>query len=155
MCSHCLPSSAPAQPFRQRYSRSLSLKYWLVWVSAFCLTHMLQPQFLFYLFEFTELAFLWSPLKQILPLFSVMTSWTAFSPVFGHMVVLARYCGFTGYSPAVSVLMPSDFLWWWHSNVGVCIMGVHSLSSDCLFTYKVFTCKPTSLVISYGSFYST
>lgn len=58
--------------FRQRYSRSLSLKYCLVWVSAFCLTDMLQPQFLFYVFEFAELVCLQSSSLAHIPLYFLL-----------------------------------------------------------------------------------
>lgn len=54
ICSPCLPSSAPTQPFRKGYGVSLSLMQYLVWASAWYLSHcaVLQPQLLFFFFFF-------------------------------------------------------------------------------------------------------
>lgn len=87
ICSPCLPSSAPTQPFRKGYGVSLSLMQYLVWASAWYLSHcaVLQPQLLFFFF-FLRLHRISISLKFILclycPLCSLLTSWTTFFPSF-------------------------------------------------------------------------
>lgn len=95
MRSRCLPSSAPTQPFRQGYSMSLSLTYYLVWASACYLTHCAATTvpFFFRLHRISiSLKFILCSYCHLGPLFSwFLSTWLSCQDTVGSLVTLQLF----------------------------------------------------------------